>query len=356
MVGTGLEQTPVTLGLFALVGFLGSGHCVGMCGPLVSLYADRMPDGRRRALGQHALFNLGRTGSYALLGGVFGLAGSLVAGAVGTFPAPFGALRGVVGVVVGLVVAASGLAHLAGTPNPLLAGNAQTLWAPLGRVSRTVRRRLDAWLGGPRTAALGFAHGLFPCPLLYPAYLYAFALGDPLGGAAALAALGLGTLPALLAFGLVVNSVRLGRVGARAVGGAFLLLGAGTVLAGLGSLGLPVGRLVTVPTVSVGATNLPVVVAMPIAVVGSLLLLGVGVTALVRRRSLAYLFVVLALLAFAGQVLVGRLVAADVLVPAVDRQVDLLADATIVILLAAAAHTVARRPPAEERDEEVSHD
>lgn len=356
MIGTGMESTSVTLGLFVLVGLLGSGHCVGMCGPLVSLYADRMPGGRRRALTQHALFNLGRTVSYTILGGLFGLAGGLVAGVAGTLPEPFGALQGVIGVVVGLTVAASGLAHLAGTSNPLLSGTAQSLWVPLGRVSQTVRRHLDAWLEGPQTAVLGFVHGLFPCPLLYPAYLYAFALGDPIGGASALAALALGTFPALLVFGLAVDSVKLGRLGARAVGAAFLLLGAGTVLAGLGSLGLPVAKLANVPTVSVGPTSLPIVVAMPVAVVGSLLLLGVGVTVLVYRQSLDYLFVVLALLAFAGQVLVGRLVAAGVLTAAVDKQVDLLADAAIVLLLAAAVHTVTRKSRAADADEEVGHD
>ncbi|WP_250137777.1 sulfite exporter TauE/SafE family protein [Halorientalis salina] len=356
MVGTVFGSESVTLGLFVAVGFLGSGHCVGMCGPLVSLYADRMPGGRRRALGQHALFNLGRASSYTVLGGLFGLAGGLVASGAEALPAPFGALRGVVGVGVGLVVAASGLAHLAGTPNPLLAGNARELWAPLGRVSRAVRRRLDAWLAGPRTAVLGVAHGLFPCPLLYPAYLYAFALGDPLGGAAALAALGLGTVPAVLVFGLAVDSVRVGRVGARAVGVAFLLLGAGTVLAGLASLGLPVGRLGAVPLDAMGAATLPAIVATPIAVVGSLLLLGVAVTLLVQRRSLSYLFVALALLAFAGQVLTGRLVAAGVVQEGIERQVSLLADAAVVVLLAAATIAVGRAQRPDRENGEVSRD
>jgi sulfite exporter TauE/SafE len=66
-----------------------------------------------------------------------------------------------------------------------------------------------------------------PCPLLYPAYLYAFARGSPVAGVVTLAVLGLGTFPTLFAYGTVVNSV-----GAtnrerlhRALGVAFLLLG-----------------------------------------------------------------------------------------------------------------------------------
>lgn len=356
MVGPAFGDGAVTLGLFAAVGFLGSGHCVGMCGPLVSLYADRMPAGRGRALGQHALFNLGRTVSYALLGGFFGLLGALFAGTAGRLPAPFGAVRGLAGVAVGLVVVASGLAHLAGTANPLLAGTARGLWAPLGQVSRAVRRGLDAWLAGPRTAILGVAHGLFPCPLLYPAYLYAFAVGDPLLGVAALGALGLGTFPAVLAFGLLSDRARLGRVGARAVGAAFVVLGFGTGLAGLGALGVPVPRLGTLALPGPTPGGLSVAVAVPVAVLGSLLLLGVGVTVLLRRRSLSYLFVVLALLAFAGQVLAGRLAAAGVLAGAVERQIDLLADAAVVVLLAAAVHAVARHGTEEPAEEDLRHD
>ncbi|RDZ95373.1 hypothetical protein DEQ92_21805, partial [Haloferax sp. Atlit-6N] len=35
----------VELGLFVLVGLFGTGHCLGMCGPLVSMCADRMDGG-----------------------------------------------------------------------------------------------------------------------------------------------------------------------------------------------------------------------------------------------------------------------------------------------------------------------
>jgi len=79
---------PVGLVVFGLIGLFGGAHCLGMCGPLVTTYADRLrqtDDSQRRtetvtlrAVRQHALFNVGRTASYAILGGLFGLAGSLV--------------------------------------------------------------------------------------------------------------------------------------------------------------------------------------------------------------------------------------------------------------------------------------
>jgi len=66
-----------------------------------------------------------------------------------------------------------------------------------------------------------------PCPIIYPAYLYAFALGDPVRGALSLGVLGLGTIPTLFLYGTVLTSmgtkqrVRLHR----GLGAVFLVLG-----------------------------------------------------------------------------------------------------------------------------------
>gem|GEM_PF-6123565 len=37
-----LAGQPVSLGVFLLIGLFGGAHCLGMCGPLVTTYADRM--------------------------------------------------------------------------------------------------------------------------------------------------------------------------------------------------------------------------------------------------------------------------------------------------------------------------
>jgi len=34
--------------LFLVIGLLGGAHCIGMCGPLVTVYAGRMREGRAR--------------------------------------------------------------------------------------------------------------------------------------------------------------------------------------------------------------------------------------------------------------------------------------------------------------------
>jgi sulfite exporter TauE/SafE len=102
-------------------------------------------------------------------------------------------VRAVTGIAVGLVVAAVGVNYATGR-------GVRSISVPgFDRVTSPVRNallwRVDEWGGDYRIAGLGAVHGFLPCPLLYPAYLYALVQGSTLGGAAALAALGV-ALPA----------------------------------------------------------------------------------------------------------------------------------------------------------------
>lgn len=223
---------PIGLAVFALVGLLGGAHCIGMCGPLVTMYADRMRENGRRAdsltfvhVKQHGLFNLGRTMSYAVLGGLFGLAGNLVFVSGRRVTAIASDIHAVTGLVVGALIVAVGLRYVAGS-------HAHDIAVPgTARLSAAINARLvprvDRWVGNWRIAGLGAAHGFLPCPLLYPAFLYAFVQGDAIGGVAVLGVLGLGTIPAVFLTGTVFQSidtetrVRLHRV----LGVAFVLLG-----------------------------------------------------------------------------------------------------------------------------------
>ncbi|MFC6758143.1 MULTISPECIES: sulfite exporter TauE/SafE family protein [Haloarcula] len=234
-----------TLGLpvLALAGLLGGAHCIGMCGPLVAIYADRMSeDGRDDILSfweirQHAVFNLGRTATYTLLGGVFGLAGQLAFLSARNVTMVATEVRAVTGVIVGLTVAAVGLSYVT--------GETRTVSIPgIDRVTNPVRHallsRVDEWVGDYRIAGLGAVHGFLPCPLLYPVYLYAFVQGSALGGAAALAAFGLGTVPAVFVTGTVFEGLNVGnrRWLHRGLGVAFVMLGYIPLQHGLAELGI----------------------------------------------------------------------------------------------------------------------
>jgi hypothetical protein len=236
---------------FLLVGLLGGAHCLGMCGPLVTLYADRLEpatDGGYAThtdrgptfgqLRQHLLFNLGRTLSYAAIGALLGLAGALVydAAALAAVADP---LRGVAGTLAGLFIAGTGLVYIRG-------GAARHGSLPVGglfaRLSEVLTAHVDRWVRGPRILALGALHGLLPCPILYPAFVYALAVGSPVRGGLSLAVLGLGTVPTLLAYGTVFGTLEVDRRRTlhRALGVAFLLLALVPLTMGLRLLGVPV--------------------------------------------------------------------------------------------------------------------
>ena len=241
---------PVSLVVFGLIGLLGGAHCLGMCGPLVTTYSDRMRkqnegSSRRNQLTlgivrQHALFNLGRTGSYAVLGGIFGLAGSLVFVNARTVTAVVTDVHAVAGIVVGVVIIAMGLHYLLG--RGLLGGSVTIpgVESVLSRVQQWLVAHVDSWVGDTRIVGLGAAHGLLPCPLLYPAFLYAFVQGSPRGGFLALAVLGLGTVPSMFIYGTLFQSlsvetrIKLHRV----LGVAFLALGYIPLQHGLMTLGV----------------------------------------------------------------------------------------------------------------------
>jgi hypothetical protein len=210
----GVLPGEASLVVFVVVGLLGGAHCLGMCGPLVTLYADRMDAtaggrgrGRRpsgHAFRQHALFNLGRVGGYALAGALMGALGALLFDAAAVARVADG-VRGVSGVLVGLVIVAAGVGYA-------LRGHASVDRVPVvGRafalVTGWLTARVDGRVDGPGIAAFGVVHALLPCPLLYPAYLYAVATGSPLTGAVSLGALGVGTFPTLFGYGTLFGSL-----------------------------------------------------------------------------------------------------------------------------------------------------
>ncbi|PAU83939.1 hypothetical protein CK500_05760 [Halorubrum salipaludis] len=215
--------------LFLAIGLLGGAHCIGMCGPLVTVYAGRMRDGSERADGggaaggaaagtgrsadrrgshlttyevrQHALFNLGRAASYATIGAALGALGGALLVTTATLTGAAEAVRGAVGLVVGAAVIVVGVRYALGgaTGGVHLPG--------LDRVTGWLTGHVDRLANGPGIVGLGAVHGLLPCPILYPAYLYAFASGSAVSGALALGALGVGTMPAVFLYGTVIESV-----------------------------------------------------------------------------------------------------------------------------------------------------
>lgn len=236
---TGLSSN---LLLFFVVGLLGGAHCIGMCGPLVTMYASRMGSAddadylTSYKVRQHGLFNLGRTISYAVVGAVFGALGGLLYVTTDSLTAVADLIRGSVGAGMGLLVIAIGVYYLLG--RNAVGGHVPGLG--LERVFGVLTNHVDRLAAGPGIVGLGALHGLLPCPILYPAFLYAFAVGSPTVGFASLAALGLGTMPAVFLYGTVIDTVDPARRRTlhRALGFAFVALGYVLFAHGLMALGV----------------------------------------------------------------------------------------------------------------------
>jgi sulfite exporter TauE/SafE len=176
-----------------VAGLVGSPHCIGMCGGFAVLCGGRVTD--------VAAWHMGRLTSYAGLGALAGAFGSLIPG-----PSWIAAV-----VSLGLMLwFAAGLAGLVPEPRLIIPG---------------VKQMGSALAGNPATLmryGFGIVNGFLPCGLVYTTLAIPVALGDPVDGALAMAAFGLGTTPVLSAVALglrrvVARDIRVRRLLAAAV-------------------------------------------------------------------------------------------------------------------------------------------
>jgi len=203
------------LGSALILGLLGGGHCLGMCGGLMgALTLAIPPEQRGRRLQLLLAYNVGRILSYTCAGLLVGLAGWAVASS----PAAL-ALR----VLAALLLIAMGL-YLAGWWSGLT--RIEALGRGLWRHIQPVASRLLPVSSLPRALLLGALWGWLPCGLVYSTLLWAASQGHAGYSAALMLAFGLGTWPVLLATGLAAERVSslLRRRSVRMAGGLLVIL------------------------------------------------------------------------------------------------------------------------------------
>ncbi|APV52058.1 hypothetical protein BWI17_21735 [Betaproteobacteria bacterium GR16-43] len=188
-------------GAFAL-GFLGSAHCAAMCGGFA-----------RAGSGSIAALHAGRIGSYALAGAFAGMAGRAPAAwftSPGVHAAAFAAaclVLFVTGVRLGGFVAT----------RPAMRTSPR-----FERIAAAAVRRIGPPATPLRRFLLGVLWGWAPCALVYAALPLALVSESAGTGALAMAAFGLGTIPALLGAGWAL--ARLGQRSRRWAGVLLMLL------------------------------------------------------------------------------------------------------------------------------------
>ncbi|HSX71590.1 MAG TPA: sulfite exporter TauE/SafE family protein [Pseudomonas sp.] len=198
-----------------ILGLLGGGHCLGMCGGLMgALTLAIPPEQRARRLRLLLAYNLGRILSYATAGLLIGLAGWAVASS----PAAM-----ILRVVAGLLLIAMGL-YLAGWWSGLT--RIEALGRHLWRHLQPLASRLMPVSSLPRALLLGAVWGWLPCGLVYSTLLWASSQGSPTDSALLMLAFGLGTWPVLLATGMAAERLTalLRKRGVRVAGGVLVIL------------------------------------------------------------------------------------------------------------------------------------
>ena len=169
------------------IGFLGSTHCVGMCGGIVgALNAPSEQSERRKGWASalhHISYNGGRIVSYVIAGALGGLIGAQVGRIPLATAVPVG------GVVAAMVMVALGF-YIGGWWRAIadLETLGQFIWRkiqPLGQRFLPVRNSKHAF-------GLGLVWGWLPCGLVYSALTLAVVSGAPGPGAAIMFGFGLG--------------------------------------------------------------------------------------------------------------------------------------------------------------------
>lgn len=182
-----------------LVGLLGGGHCVGMCGGIVGAVSMTLP-GQRPQLPYLLAYNGGRIASYTAAGVLAGLIG-----ASGFFLDHVLPVEKLLYALASLMLVALGL-YLAGWWQGVLllekAGGA--LWKHLQPWSK----KLLPLRSPPQAFALGLVWGWLPCGLVYSVLVAALASGSAVSGGLLMLAFGLGTLPTLLAMGMAAVQLK----------------------------------------------------------------------------------------------------------------------------------------------------
>jgi sulfite exporter TauE/SafE len=203
-----------------VIGLLGSGHCIAMCGGITTMLTSALPNSKyetnqqipvnNQNIAEHKkqrqpskltlvlCYNLGRIASYSFIGAIVGFTGSIAAKNIGL---PLSGLRlfsAVFVILLGLYLG-QWLMWL-----NRIEALGKSLWqyiSPLASKAIPVDTSLKA-LG------LGAIWGWLPCGLVYSTLTWSLASSNIINGASIMFFFGLGTLPALLTLSVGFTSIK----------------------------------------------------------------------------------------------------------------------------------------------------
>ena len=190
------EPDVISVASMFLIGLLGAGHCVGMCGGIVAALGFAV-DEKQSRWPIIVTYNLGRITSYGLMGVLAGLLGYFGENVLSLGPW-LRATAGILLILMGLYIA--GWWKILASLEKL----GQTVWCRLQPVASGLFKVRSAG----KSFFFGMLWGWLPCGLVYSALAYAGASANPVTGGLAMMAFGLGTFPAMLAGGIFSTQLR----------------------------------------------------------------------------------------------------------------------------------------------------
>lgn len=192
----------ITLASIFVMGLLGGVHCVGMCGGIASALSlgSQTDAGIRKRFVIQLFYNLGRISSYTLAGLLIGWVGAITTQGFASH-----SLHQILQTFSGVVLILMGL-YLANWWRVLVkveqAGT--LLWKhiePFARKLIPIKKVHHSFL-------VGMLWGWLPCGLVYSMLTMSLTTASATQGALVMLSFGLGTLPNLLAMGMMAASLQ----------------------------------------------------------------------------------------------------------------------------------------------------
>lgn len=186
-----------------LVGFVSSFHCIGMCGGIMGALGLSTPEAirqnRLKFFAYTLAYNLGRVASYSIAGGLIWLVETLA-----PEPAQFTYGHTALRILGAAVMLGTGL-YLAGWFPDFK--RLELIGKPLWRRLEPIARKLLPVKSLPMAVAYGAIWGWLPCGLVYMALLYSVSQASVANPIVLMALFGVGTLPVMLATGLMIHPI-----------------------------------------------------------------------------------------------------------------------------------------------------
>ncbi len=170
------------------IGFFGSFHCIGMCGP-IALALPGSGESTFKLITGRALYNFGRVVTYAFLGAIFGVIGHSIA--LAGFQKGLSVVLGIA--IIGSVVIKS--SYFNALKNKIGANSFYDHLKEL--IGSQFKKR-----GLITLVTIGILNGLLPCGFVYIGLAGSLTTGTISGGILYMIFFGLGTFPAMMAMSL----------------------------------------------------------------------------------------------------------------------------------------------------------